>query len=384
MNNHLLLRKIKDKIFKTICRGVVLLSALFMIGFFTSIALEAYKAFWVYKLEINSSYKSDNLHDSFTSLYQAMRLPENEVEQTFIQIFSNRSDQEFEQQKNNHALEMTISGKIYQAISSGQFNDQLSENFIRKAFDLGIIKRVLSLSVITNKESRDPEFAGVLTASVGSMIAIGIALITSLPLALFSAIYLEEMLPKNAKISAIIRTNIANLASVPSIVYGIVGYTVYIEFFGLPRSSSLVAGLTLMLMAIPNLIIIYGAALRIVPPSVRNAAIALGLTQQQVIFHHVVPYCIPGFVTGTLMVIARIFGETAPLLMIGMAAFIVDLPGSVMNPATVLPMQIYLWADSPEFEFVIKSSAAIIVLLLILMIIGIIALKMRNKYTIKW
>ena len=386
MNRKLRSRRYKDRFFRATCFAMVLSAFCFMASFFVSIAIDAYQAFWVYTIDIAvQDKKPDKIEDAFSSLYKSSSLPEKDRVYVFGQIFSNRASEEFaEQITNGSHVEITLSSKIYGLLKNGEVSDPLIDSFIVKAKQAGLIKKHFSPLLLINKESRDPEFAGITTALLGSIISILIALVISIPLALFSAIYLEELVSKNSKIASFARTNIANLASVPSIVYGIVGYAIYIEYFDLPRSSGIVGGLTLMLMTVPNLIITYSTALRTVPGTIKNAAIALGLSKQQVIFHHVVPYCIPGLITGTMLMLARIFGETAPLLMIGMAAFVVDLPSSVLDPTTVLPMQIYLWADSPEYEFVIKSSGGIIVLLLILMIIGIIALKIKNKYTIKW
>jgi len=386
MSKNLRARRYKDKVFRASCLTMVLCAFIFMASFFISIAIDAYQSFWIYTIDVATQNKKlDKMELAFSALYKSLSLAEKDRAYTQQQVLSNRADEEFAARDlNSNSAQITLSSKIYELLKNGEVSDPVVNSFVKEAQHAGLIKKQFSLFLLTNQESRDPEFAGITTSLLGSLISILIALAISIPLALFSAIYLEGMVSANSKIASLIRTNIANLASVPSIVYGIVGFAIYIEYFDMPRSSGIVGGLTLMLITVPNLIVTYSTALRTVPNTIKNAAIALGLTNQQVIFHHVVPYCIPGLITGTMLMLARIFGETAPLLMIGMAAFVVDLPGSVLDPTTVLPMQIYLWADSPEFEFVIKSSGAIIVLLLILMIIGIIALKIKKKYTIKW
>ncbi len=361
-----------------------------MCGLFISIAIDAYNSLWIYKLHIPSEHQKHNLQDSFASLYSSYKLPAEDLQYTYQQVMSNRADEEFSGATKSHAsaLMITLASKNYPFLSGQNIQSDNHQNTIEKFLSTthknNLIHMELSFALLTHKESRDPEFAGLLTAIVGSLFAISIAITLSIPLALSAAIYLEDMTQRDSKFAHFVRINISNLASVPSIVYGIVGYAIYIEYLDLPRSSSLVAGLTLMLMTIPNLIMTYINALRTVPSQIKNAAIALGATKQQMIFHHILPYCIPGIITGTMLVLSRMLGETAPLLMIGMAAFVIDLPNSVLEPTTTLPMQIYLWSDSPEFALVIKSSGGIIVLLSILMCIGIIALRIRKNYTIKW
>ncbi|MDX1581587.1 MAG: PstA family ABC transporter permease, partial [Alphaproteobacteria bacterium] len=206
----------------------------------------------------------------------------------------------------------------------------------------------------------------------------------SFPLGVATAIYLEEFAPKNNRWVDLIEVNINNLAAVPSIVYGLLGLAIFLNFFGLPRSAPLVGGMTLALMTLPTIIIAARAALKAVPPSIRDAATGLGASRVQVTFHHVLPLAIPGIMTGTIIGLAQALGETAPLLMIGMVAFIVDVPGNVTDAATVLPVQIFLWADSPERAFVQKTSAAIIVLLGVLVAMNAFAVWMRKKFERKW
>jgi phosphate transport system permease protein len=194
---------------------------------------------------------------------------------------------------------------------------------------------------------------------------------------------LEEFAPTN-KLTDMIEVNINNLAAVPSIVFGLLGLAMFINFFGLPRSASLVGGLVLTLMTLPTIIIASRAALKSVPPSIREAALGVGASKMQTIFHHILPLALPGMLTGTIIGMAQALGETAPLLMIGMVAFIVDIPGSVMDPSTVLPVQIFLWADSPERGFVEKTSAAIMVLLGFLIVMNALAVILRKKFERRW
>jgi phosphate transport system permease protein len=246
----------------------------------------------------------------------------------------------------------------------------------------GDLRLGFNVPFFTNGDSREPELAGILGATLGSLYTMIITLALCFPLGVATAVYLEEFAPKN-RWTDLIEVNINNLAAVPSIVFGLLGLAVFLNFFGLPRSAPLVGGLVLSLMTLPTIIISARVAIQTVPPSIREAAYGLGATPLQVIQHHVLPLAMPGILTGTIIGMARALGETAPLLMIGMVAFIVDVPGGPMDPATVLPVQVYLWADSPERAFVEKTSGAIIVLLgfLILMNGAAVWLRRRSEHS---
>jgi len=232
----------------------------------------------------------------------------------------------------------------------------------------------------TSGDSREPELAGILGAFVGTALTLLVCFCLSFPVGILAAIYLEEFARKN-RWNDLIEVNINNLAAVPSIVFGLLGLAVFLNAFGLPRSSPLVGGLVLALMTLPTMIIAARAALRAVPPSIREAALGIGATRIQTVFHHVAPLALPGMLTGAIVGMARALGETAPLLMIGMVAFIVDIPNSILQPATALPVQIFLWADSPERAFLEKTSAAIIVLILFLILMNLVAILLRNKFS---
>jgi len=241
----------------------------------------------------------------------------------------------------------------------------------------------LNVLLFTNGDSREPELAGILGAVLGSAYAMLVTLLISFPLGVATAIYLEEFAPKN-RFTDLIEVNINNLAAVPSIVFGLLGLAVFLNFFGLPRSAPLVGGLVLSLMTLPVIIIASRASIQSVPPSIREAAYGLGATPMQVINHHVLPLALPGMLTGTIIGMARALGETAPLLMIGMVAFIVDLPQSAMDPATALPVQIYQWSDSPERAFVEKTSGAILVLVGFLVLMNGFAVWLRRRWERRW
>jgi phosphate transport system permease protein len=218
---------------------------------------------------------------------------------------------------------------------------------------------------------------------VGSFFTLLVTLVLSLPIGMAAAIYLEEFAPRN-RWTDFIEVNINNLAAVPSIVFGLLGLAIFINFFGLPRSSSLVGGLVLALMTLPVIIIAGRSALKAVPPSVREAALGVGASPMQMVFHHVLPLATPGMLTGAIIGMARALGESAPLLMIGMVAFIVDIPKTINQPASVLPVQIFLWADSPERAFVERTSAAILVLLAFLILMNGLAVYLRRRYERRW
>lgn len=249
--------------------------------------------------------------------------------------------------------------------------------------DAGLISTPFNTGLFVNADSRFPELAGLKGALVGSFWALLVCFVISFPLGIGAAIYLEEFAPKN-KVSDFIEVNINNLAAVPSVVFGLLALSVFIGWFGLPRSAPFVGGLTLALMTMPTIIIATRAALKAVPPSIREAALGLGASKQQVVFGHVLPLAMPGILTGTIIGLAQALGETAPLLLIGMNAFITSAASSPFDSATALPTQIFIWADSPERGFVSRTSAAILVLLGFLIFMNAIAIFLRQKFERKW
>ena len=235
----------------------------------------------------------------------------------------------------------------------------------------------------THGDSREPEQAGIWGAVAGSFFTLIITLLLSFPIGVSAAIYLEEFAKRN-RWTDLIEVNINNLAAVPSIVFGLLGLAVFINILGLPRSAPLVGGLVLTLMTLPTIIIASRAAIKAVPPSIREAALGIGASPVQVVMHHVFPLAMPGMLTGTIIGMARALGETAPLLMIGMVAFIVDVPKGFSDPATALPVQVYLWADSPERAFVERTSGAIMVLLAFLLVMNGAAVVLRQRFERRW
>ncbi len=239
-------------------------------------------------------------------------------------------------------------------------------------------------TLFTAGDSREPELAGLRGAIMGSFYSLLITLLLSFPLGVATAVYLEEFAPRKNRWMDLIEININNLAAVPSIVFGLLGLAVFINLCGLGRSTPVVAGLVLTLMTLPTVIIASRAAIRAVPPSIREAALGVGASRMQAVFHHVLPLAMPGMLTGAIIGMAQALGETAPLLMIGMVAFLVDVPEGFADPATALPVQIFLWSDSPERAFAERTSAAIIVLLTFLMLMNLIAVILRRRFERRW
>ena len=247
----------------------------------------------------------------------------------------------------------------------------------------GRLETRFNAALFSNGDSREPELAGIKGAMMGSFFMLLVTLSLSFPIGVAAAIYLEEFAPKN-RWSDLVEVNINNLAAVPSIVFGLLGLAVFINLMALPRSAPLVGGLVLTLLTLPVIIIASRAAIKAVPPSIREAALGVGASEMQVVFHHVLPLAMPGMLTGAIIGMSRALGESAPLLMIGMIAFVVDVPGGFTDPATALPVQIYLWADSPERAFAERTSAAIIVLLAFLLLMNFAAVLIRRRMERKW
>jgi phosphate transport system permease protein len=241
----------------------------------------------------------------------------------------------------------------------------------------------LSWEFLTLSDSTDPMHVGIWGALKGSLLTMAVTLGLSFPMGVFSAIYLEEYAPRN-RLTDMIEVSINNLAAVPSIIFGLLGLAVLLNTFGLPRSAPLVGGMTMALMTMPVIVIAARNAIKSVPPSIRDAALGIGASRVQVVFHHVLPLALPGILTGTIIGMARALGETAPLLMIGMRAFVATPPEGLSDPATVLPVQIFLWSDEVDRAFVEKTSAAIIVLLAVLLTMNSLAIYLRNRFEQRW
>ncbi len=400
-------RKRAEARFQWAGRGAILISLAFLVVMFVSIIRDGAGVVWQSQIAVTVDLSAEevdpeNIGDaSFNSiLKEALREAFPEVDsrkekKRLYGLVSSEAAFEIERQiRDNPALlggmqtlwvtasddaDLYISGQVDTELPEKQrrvsdaeiamLDQLLADGMAREAFNRGFF---------TSGDSREPEIAGILSSLAGSALTLLVCFVLSFPLGIGAAIYLEEFAPKN-RMSDLIEVNINNLAAVPSIVFGLLGLSIFLGTMGLPRSTPLVGGMVLALMTLPTIIIASRAALRSVPPSFKEAALALGATPVQAVFHHVLPVAMPGMLTGAIVGMAQALGETAPLLMIGMVAFIVDVPTSILEPATALPVQIFLWADAPERAFTEKTAAAIIVLLTFLILMNLIAILLRRK-----
>tara|TARA_B100000809_G_C15134866_1_gene530115 strand:- start:1247 stop:2515 length:1269 start_codon:yes stop_codon:yes gene_type:complete len=269
---------------------------------------------------------------------------------------------------------------------NGAFTGRMQEQqlvWIKNLLDNDALQLQFNMNFFNLGDSTEPELAGIRAALMGSLFTLMVTMVLSFPVGVAAAIYLEEYAPRN-RFTDIIEVNINNLAAVPSIIFGLLGAAIFLGFFGMHRSLPLVGGLVLTLMTLPTIIITSRAAIKAVPPSIREAAMSIGASKMQVVLHHVLPLAMPGMLTGAIIGLAQALGETAPLLLIGMVAFIVDIPSGVTDPATALPVQIYLWSDRPERSFAELTSAAIMVLLGVLIVMNALAVLLRKKLERRW
>lgn len=405
----------KEKRFKSFGLSAVIFGFMLVLVLISDITFKALPAFHQHWVKVEVNYKNTwlNIEDSSKhslskanyrsvlkkSLYQMFpttsgkKLSRKDKRQLF-QLFSTNAEftlkdtlmaspEHFNKQVNVWIrLDDDVDSYLKEGFSSGEAGLRLSQQQAQWIAQLNSEQRIESrfnVSFFTNSDSREPELAGIKGALTGTLLTMLVTLLLSFPLGVAGALYLEEFAPKN-RWTDLIEININNLAAVPSIVFGLLGLAIIINVFGLPRSAPLVGGIVLTLMTLPTIIIASRAAIKAVPPSIREAALGLGASKMQVTFSHVLPQAMPGIITGAIIGIAQALGETAPLLMIGMVAFIVDVPTSIVDSATVLPVQIFLWADSPERAFLAKTSAAILVLLALLLVINVTATVLRSKF----
>ena len=370
----------------------------------TTIAVEV--NFNTEELELSSNASIEEIKDadfydlSINSLLKLYKTEGAKQEKELLRIFSPDHDIEIknfliknlDNLNKNVIVNLTTSDDIDQ-LHKGNYPRHLPEERRRISdFQLLIydqlvkenkVNKVFNTFFFTNGDSRNPEVAGIGGSLFGSFFTIIITLILSFPIAIFASIYLEEFAPKN-RITDFIEININNLAAVPSIVFGLLGLGILLGTFDLPRSTPLVAGITLSLMTLPRIIIPCRASLKAVPPSIREGALAVGASKVQSVMHHVVPLSIPGTLSGTIIGLAQALGETAPLILIGMVAFVVDIPATPIDPSASLPVQVYLWSEQAERGFVEKTSATIMVLLSFLIVMNFIAVYLRQKFEKKW
>ncbi len=401
----------KEKRFKLIGRLAVTLGFFLVIILIADITFKALPAFHQHWVKLNISYKKNwlpvideskknfasvnyrkVLKKSIYSMYPEVK--KRKDKRQLFKIFSSNAEFRIKQYLLNSLdlygkkvevwvrLDDDVDTYLKDSPEIGKGSARISDNqaqWIKYLLDNNLIEKRFNFSFFTNSDSREPELAGVKGALTGTILTMLVTLALSFPLGVAAALYLEEFAPKN-RWTDIIEVNINNLAAVPSIIFGLLGLAVIINIFGLPRSAPLVGGIVLTLMTLPTIIIASRASIKAVPPSIREAAMGIGASKMQTTFSHVLPMAMPGIMTGTIIGLAQALGETAPLLMIGMVAFIVDVPTSVTDAATVLPVQIFLWADSPERAFLAKTSAAILVLLVFLFVMNTSAALLRKRF----
>ena len=268
-------------------------------------------------------------------------------------------------------------------VAAKQDSDAASERLVDRLESRDALRRTINTDFLMESDATDPSAVGIWGALKGSFLTIVVTILLAFPVGVLAAVYLEEFASRNRWTDAI-EVSINNLAAVPSIIFGLLGLAVFLNFMHLPRSAPLVGGLTLALMTMPVIVIAGRNAIKSVPPSIRDAALGVGASKMQVVFHHVLPLALPGILTGTIIGMARALGETAPLLMIGMRAFIAAPPNGITEPSSVLPVQIFLWSDEVNRGFVEKTSAAIIVLLLFMLVMNGLAIYLRNRFERRW
>ena len=382
-------RRRTQKVLEYACRSAVVITAMLMIVFFTTLGYRGIGAFTQTKIDVDvATIESTTKKTINQAMYQLALDPDRKTKKGLRQLVTPNAYSKIDiTEPGTYTLvahtnvDMYVKG-VYDNLTDSQ----------RPIVDRWIaddkIYRTWNWDFWRNSDSRSPEIAGIWGALIGTVYTIGLAVAFAFPIGVGCATYMEEF-PKRkgngwSRYRDFMEININNLAAVPSIVYGLLGLSLLINFFGMPRSASLVGGITLSILILPTIVIAARTALRTVPQSVRDASNGLGASRLQTTIYQVLPAAMPGIITGTIIGIARAIGESAPLLMIGMVAFILVAPSGIMDPATSLPVQIYLWADSPERGFAEKTSAAILVLLLLLVALNLLAIWLRKRFEIKW
>ena len=374
---------------QTLCYSAVALTAMLMLVFFTTLGYRGIGAFSQTKFDIEIATVESSAKTSINNaLYNLVEEPDRSTKKSLRGLITPNSFSTIDLK--DPGVYTLVAHTDVDMYVKGVYNklDNIQQQIVDAAIESGNIYRTWNWSFWTNSDSRSPEIAGIWGAAVGTFYTIGLAILLAFPIGVGCATYMEEFPKRQNRIfrwfDDFMEVNINNLAAVPSIVYGLLGLALFINFFGMPRSASLVGGLTLAILTLPTIVISSRTALRTVPQSVRDASNGLGASRLQTTIYQILPAAMPGIITGTIIGIARAIGESAPLLMIGMVAFILTAPTGITDPATTLPVQIYLWADSPERGFAEKTSAAIFVLLMILVVLNLLAIWLRKRFEIKW
>lgn len=392
---HLKRRHLKDRLFRGLSRLAALLALGFLLVFIGGLVYWAWEGFWRFeaKVSLPAVHRTVAHHTEESTpetLMEEIMAPYGLPSGARLHLFAPSWHKYLHQVCQSPALHrcpgtlwLPLEDSFDKALKRGRILSPPQQALMTQIQAHGHLRKKFRTDFFTNSDSRDPQTAGIFAGFVSTLFLCVITLVLSFPIAVFAAFYLEEMAPPS-RLTRLIDVNIANLAAVPSVVFGILGLALFINFFGLPRSSSLVGGMTLSLMTLPTLIVASRSAIQGVPKSIKQAAQGLGASDMQIIMHHIFPMALPGIITGTLIALARALGETAPLLMVGMMAFIRDVPEDFLAPAAPLPVQIFSWVRNPEVGFLANASAGILVLLLFLGVLNTVAIYLRGKYEQKW
>ncbi|NWF38041.1 phosphate ABC transporter permease PstA [Mariprofundus sp. NF] len=371
-----------DKRFKFYGLAAITFALAFLLFFFVDIIGKGLPAFQQAEIKVNVHYSEatmNNYNRAVDRQYKTL------VSKTWLRLVPNQMRDNPELMGTDREEWVLAENRVDQFLKGNEGHRLKSkyQTVINQMLEEGTVRLVFNTGFFTKGDSKLPENAGILASAIGSILVLLLTMLFAVPVGVMTAIYLEEFAPDN-KLTQIIEVNINNLAAIPSILYGLLGLAIFINFMGVPRSSALVGGLTLALMTLPVIIIATRAALRAVPDSIREAAYGLGASSLQVVWHHVLPLAMPGILTGSIIGLAQAMGETAPLLIVGMMAYIPEAPGSIFEATTVLPAQIYTWSSESLRAFEERTAAGIMVLLAVLLTLNAVAVKFRNRSENTW
>jgi phosphate transport system permease protein len=372
----------KAALFKFAALGSLILSLMFLVIFLFDMVSKGITAFEQTYIQIEVKYDKKTIKNTRAAIDRKYR---KLVSRAWLREIPKHIEQ------NPKLMDTT---RLVWALADDQVDMYMKDHYYKiKSKDLKTLKDLIKNKRVekrfntiffTQGDSKVPEFSGILSAAIGTILTLLVTMVVAFPIGVATAVYLEEFADPDSRWSQIIEININNLAAVPSILFGLLGLAIFINLFGLPRSSALVGGLTLALMTLPIIVVSSRAALRSVPASIRQAGYGLGLTKVQVVRDHVLPLAFPGIMTGSIIGLAQAMGETAPLIIVGMIAFIPDNPSSIMEAATVMPAQIFTWAGMPEVAYIERTAAGILVLLTVLITLNALAVYLRKKFEVKW
>lgn len=379
-------RQRAEKRFKWYGRMALLFVVGLLMLFLGSLLIRGYSAFWKTEVLLTQPLSSAPLYEQFeqTLNKKSIQFPPHKKNNVFFEKIMSPLSVFMVSYPSKTGLNTSLkAADEVDAYLKGRYKHHKDAKLLDKLYQKGVLTLSINKDFLTNGDSLEPSHAGLWSAAVGSFYTLFVTLCIAFPLGVGTAVYLEEFAPQNG-LTRLIEVNINNLAAVPSIIFGLLGLAVFLNLFGLPRSSPLVGGMTLALMTLPPIILATQAALRAIPKALRDGARAMGASDVQVVLHHTLPLATPGIVTGTLLGLARAMGESAPLIMIGMAAFVAMPPFTPLDPATTLPVQIYSWIRNPEIGFIENAAAAILILIFILGCMSLTAILIRKRYKHRW